>query len=131
MDPASRARVGTAHLAPTQPHIEQGGTRQPLPWCTAAVTEHEVSDMTMTRQEVLALPVTVDLMTTARALGIGRSMAYEMARSGTYPIPLFPVGRRYRATRVDLLAALGITDEDSAPVLDPGAEATRRSGRAA
>lgn len=66
--------------------------------------------MSMTRDEVLALPVTVDLLTTARALGIGRSMAYEMARAGTYPVPLFKVGKRYRAMRADLLAVLGVAD---------------------
>jgi hypothetical protein len=66
--------------------------------------------MSMTRDEVLALPVTVDLLTTAHALGIGRSMAYEMARTGTYPVPLFKVGQRYRAMRADLLAVLGIAD---------------------
>lgn len=66
--------------------------------------------MSMTRDEVLALPVTVDLLTTARALGISRNMAYEMAHQGTYPIPLYNVGRRYRAMRADLLAVLGIAD---------------------
>lgn len=66
--------------------------------------------MSMTRAEVLALPVTVDLLTTARALGIGRTTAYEMAREGTYPIPLYNVGQRYRAMRADLLAVLGIAD---------------------
>ena len=66
--------------------------------------------MSMTRDEVLALPVTVDILTTARALGIGRSMAYEMAREGTYPVPLYSVGKRYRAMRADLLAVLGVSD---------------------
>jgi excisionase family DNA binding protein len=66
--------------------------------------------MSMTREEVLALPVTVDLLTTARALGIGRSTAYELARRGEYPLRLYRVGQRYRATRADLLAALNIDD---------------------
>ena len=39
--------------------------------------------MSMTEEEVLALPVTVDLMTTARALGIGRTRAYELARTAS------------------------------------------------
>lgn len=71
--------------------------------------------MSMTRDEVLALPVTVDLLTTARALGIGRSMAYEMAHEGTYPVPLFNVGKRYRAMRADLLAVLGVADAVPGP----------------
>lgn len=66
------------------------------------------TDSGMTTDEALALPVTVDLLTTARALGIGRSLAYEMARADTYPIPLFKAGTRYRARRADLLAYLGL-----------------------
>lgn len=81
--------------------------------------------MSMTRDEVLALPVTVDLLTTARALGIGRSMAYEMARAGTYPVPLFNVGRRYRAMRADLLAVLGLVDAPDTARADRSVEDER------
>jgi hypothetical protein len=75
--------------------------------------------MAMTREEVLALPVTVDLLTTAKALGIGRSMAYELAQRGEYPLPLYRVGQRYRATRADLLATLGIQDDQLPTIDDP------------
>jgi hypothetical protein len=34
----------------------------------------------LTRAELLALPVVVDVPTAARALGLGRSTAYELAR---------------------------------------------------
>ncbi len=63
-----------------------------------------------TVEEVLALPVTVDLMTTARALGISKTVAYQLARMGRYPVPLYRVGARYRCLRSVLLTYLGITD---------------------
>jgi hypothetical protein len=66
--------------------------------------------MSMTKEEVLALPVTVDLLTTARALGISRNLAYDMARAGEYPVKLYKVGTRYRCLRIHLLEALGIPD---------------------
>lgn len=65
----------------------------------------------MSKEDALGLPVTVDLMTTARALGISRSLAYHLAATDEYPIKLYKVGNRYRATRADLLAYLGISED--------------------
>jgi hypothetical protein len=39
----------------------------------------------MTRAELLDLPVTVSIATAARALGLGRSTAYELARRDEFP----------------------------------------------
>ncbi|MDQ1250333.1 MAG: hypothetical protein QG597_4712 [Actinomycetota bacterium] len=69
-----------------------------------------VAPAPFTVQEVLALPVTVDLMTTARALGISKTVAYHLARTGQYPVPLYRVGARYRCLRSTLLVHLGIAD---------------------
>jgi excisionase family DNA binding protein len=69
----------------------------------------------MTEQEVLELPVTIDLLTSARALGISRSEAYILARSGRFPVPTYRVGNRYRIRRSDLLTFLRITDPASGP----------------
>jgi excisionase family DNA binding protein len=63
-----------------------------------------------TVEQVLALPVTVDLMTTARVLGISRTTAYELVRTGRYPVRLYKVGTRYRCLRSTLLEHLGIAD---------------------
>jgi predicted DNA-binding transcriptional regulator AlpA len=60
------------------------------------------------RDELLALPATVDLVTAARALGIGRTTAYQLARAGEFPIPVLRLGARYRVVTSGLLAALGI-----------------------
>jgi hypothetical protein len=62
----------------------------------------------MSRAELLALPPTTDLPTAARALGIGRTTAYQLARAGEFPTPVLRLGARYRVVTSGLLAALGI-----------------------
>lgn len=58
--------------------------------------------------ELLALPVMVNLDTANRALGIGRTKGFALARTGQYPVPLKRIGNEYRVARADLLAYLGI-----------------------
>jgi hypothetical protein len=65
----------------------------------------------MTRAELLALPVTVDIATAARALGLGRSTCYELARRGAFPCRVLRVGCSYRVPTADLLRVLGIVNE--------------------
>jgi predicted site-specific integrase-resolvase len=60
-------------------------------------------------EEVAALPVVVDLVTAAHALGMGRTSAYEAARRGDFPVPVMRVGRRYRVVTAHLQALLGVT----------------------
>jgi hypothetical protein len=86
------------------PTVRQGVHREPR-------SEPEAP---FTVAEVLALPVTVDLMTTARALGISKTVAYQLARAGQYPVPLYRVGVRYRCLRSTLLTHLGIADPTAA-----------------
>jgi predicted DNA-binding transcriptional regulator AlpA len=62
----------------------------------------------MSHAEMLALPVAVDLPTAARALNLGRTRAYDLAKRGEFPVPLLRLGVQYRARRADLLALLGI-----------------------
>lgn len=50
----------------------------------------------LTRAELLALPVTVDVPTAARALGLGRSTAYELARRDEFPCRVLRIGSSYR-----------------------------------
>jgi hypothetical protein len=73
--------------------------------------------------ELLALPVVVDLRTAARALGIGRNNAYQLAASGTFPCPIQRYGPQYRITRADLFRALGL---NPAMVEPPGEPAEDR-----
>jgi len=62
----------------------------------------------MTEAEVLALPAAVDLATAGRALGIGRTKAFELAREGRFPVKVLQVGEKFRVPRTALLEALDI-----------------------
>ena len=69
----------------------------------------------MSEEELLALPVTVDMETAGRAFRMGRTKAYELARSGEFPCKVLPCGRRLVVTKAALLAALGIDWRPSVP----------------
>jgi len=62
----------------------------------------------MTREELLALPVAIDLDTCNRALGLGRSKGYELAKRGQYPCRVLRLGKAYRVVTADLLDLLGL-----------------------
>ena len=62
----------------------------------------------LTRAQLLALPVTVDVPTAALALGLGRSTAYDLARRGKFPCRILRIGSSYRVPTADLLRVLGI-----------------------
>ncbi|WP_331450562.1 hypothetical protein [Streptomyces prasinus] len=61
----------------------------------------------MSRDELLALPVAVDLDTGNRSLGLGRSKGYELAKRGEYPCKVLRLGNAYRVVTADLLELLG------------------------
>lgn len=67
----------------------------------------------MTRDELLALPASVDIVTAGRAFGIGRTTAYSLARSGEFPCKVIRAGKAYRAITADLHRVLHITPETS------------------
>jgi len=62
----------------------------------------------MSREELLELPAAVDLETGNRALGLGRSKGYELAKQGLYPCKVLRLGNAYRVVTADLLALLGL-----------------------
>jgi predicted DNA-binding transcriptional regulator AlpA len=62
----------------------------------------------LTRAELLALPAVVDVATAARALSLGRSTAYELARRDEFPCRVLRIGSSYRIPTADLLQVLGI-----------------------
>ena len=55
---------------------------------------------------------TVDLMTAARALGLGRTKAYELARRDEFPCRLIRIGGIYRVPTAGLLELLGVSAEE-------------------
>ncbi|MCX5342664.1 hypothetical protein [Streptomyces atratus] len=62
----------------------------------------------MSREELLELSAAVDLETGNRALGLGRSKGYELAKRGLYPCKVLRLGNAYRVVTADLLALLGL-----------------------
>jgi len=55
---------------------------------------------------------TVDLMTAAAALGLGRTKAYELARRAQFPCRVIRIGEVYRVPTSGLLELLGVAPED-------------------
>ncbi len=62
----------------------------------------------LTREELLALPAVTDIVTAGRALGLGRTLAHELARRGQFPVPVLRAGRVYRVPTARLLELLAI-----------------------
>jgi hypothetical protein len=60
----------------------------------------------------LRASATVDLMTAARALGLGRTKAYELARREQFPCRVIRIGEHYRIPTAGLLELLGVTAEE-------------------
>jgi uncharacterized phage protein gp47/JayE len=67
-----------------------------------------MNQLEMSIDELLALPVSVDLVTAGRCFGIGRTKAFELAQRGEFPCRVIRVGVRYRVPRSALIGALGI-----------------------
>lgn len=81
----------------------------------------DVAKEGLTRAELLALPVVVDVTTAAKALGLGRSTAYELARRDEFPCPVLRVGGSYRIPTAGLLRVLGIEPPAIRDVAPPSA----------
>lgn len=67
-------------------------------------------DLSMTMDQLLALPVSVDLVTAGRAFGFGRSKAFELVKAGDFPCRVIRVGVRFRVPRSALFEVLGVKD---------------------
>ena len=78
---------------PAEPDDERTGTM------TSTMNDHPV--------DLATLPPTVDLVTAARLLGIGRTVAYELVRDGRWPTPIIRAGRKIRVPTAPLKALLG------------------------
>ncbi|GAA2925119.1 hypothetical protein GCM10020221_21360 [Streptomyces thioluteus] len=68
----------------------------------------------MAHDELMGLPAAVPLAVANRALSIGRTTGYGMAKRGTYPVRVLRCGRRYRVTRYDLHRYRGLAESDAA-----------------
>jgi excisionase family DNA binding protein len=66
---------------------------------------------TMSRDELLSLPPAVGLDVVAKALNIGRTTCYQLARAGELPVPVLRLGAQYRVASQELLRVLGMGSE--------------------
>jgi hypothetical protein len=78
----------------------------------------------MTPAEIRTLPATVDVATAGRALGIGRTKAYQLARDGEFPCRLLHLGCTYRVVTADLLTVLGLAPGTESAVGERTGQAT-------
>ncbi|URN08538.1 helix-turn-helix domain-containing protein [Actinomadura madurae] len=60
----------------------------------------------MTQEELAALPTTTTIETAARALGLGRTRAYQLARENRFPCKVIRIGTTYRVITADLQRTL-------------------------
>ncbi len=67
-----------------------------------------MNQLEMSLDELLSLPVSVDLTTAGRAFGIGRTKSFELARQGRFPVKVISVGAKYRVSRTAIFEALGL-----------------------
>lgn len=62
----------------------------------------------MSREELLSLPVAVDVLTAGRAFGLGRNTTYELIQAGQFPVKVQQLGKGVRRVLAsDLQEALG------------------------
>jgi hypothetical protein len=65
----------------------------------------------MSIEELRAMPAAVPLAMACRALGIGTTKGYRLAREDTFPVRLLPVGNaKYRAPKSAILEYLGVSE---------------------
>ena len=62
----------------------------------------------MTHDELLALPSVLDVLTAGRVLGIGRSLAYELVRTGAWPTTVLRIGKLIKIPTAPLLRLLDL-----------------------
>jgi hypothetical protein len=51
--------------------------------------------------------MTTDVETAAAIVGIGRTKAYELAKTGEFPVTVLRIGRRYVVPVASILTLLG------------------------
>ncbi|MFJ3229885.1 DNA-binding protein [Streptomyces sp. NPDC086787] len=64
---------------------------------------------TMTLDELLALPPTVNVTTAARALGIGVHKAYKLIKEGSFPVQTLSMGSTVKVPTAALWRVLEVT----------------------
>lgn len=74
---------------------------------------------------IAALPPALDLPAAAHLLGISRTSAYELVRTGEWPSPVLRLGHRIKIPTQPLLELLGLSTVESG---GSGAEPRSQAG---
>lgn len=67
------------------------------------------ASLQMTEDQVRGLPAVVDVPTAAAVLGVGRTAAYELIRTGSWPTPVLRLGKLIRIPTAPLLELVGVS----------------------
>lgn len=67
------------------------------------------ASLRLTQEQIRALPPVVDVPTAAAVLGVGRTAAYELIRSGEWPTPVLRLGKLIRIPTAPLLELVGVS----------------------
>ncbi|MEU0272299.1 DNA-binding protein [Streptomyces sp. NPDC006307] len=78
------------------------------------MTQTAAPAQAMTTRDLLDLPPTIDLETAGRAFGIGRTLAYDLARTDNFPCKVLRTGRLFRVVTADMLRVLQVPSPESA-----------------
>jgi hypothetical protein len=97
----SLSRTGTA--ATTKDAVPTDEWQQ----ATGREAATESTDRAWTIESIRGLGMTTDVETAASILGFGRTKAYELAKSGDFPVRLLRIGRRYVVPVPAILRLLG------------------------
>lgn len=82
-----------------------------------------------TAERIHALGVVTDLPTAAKVFGLGRALAYQLARDGQFPVPVLRVGNRYRVAVAAILTALHLPATPTTTTATAAGPATAADGR--
>jgi hypothetical protein len=86
---------------------------------TTPNTDNPAADGVWTEERIRTLGAVTDLPTAAQIFGLGRALAYHLARTGTFPVPVIRAGHLYRVPVAPILATLHLTGGND---LTPAAE---------
>jgi hypothetical protein len=76
------------------------------------MTAHHNSHRIWTAEAVRQLGLTTDLNTAAEIIGIGRTLAYDLAKKGNFPVRILRIGGRVLVPVPELLRYVGASSED-------------------
>ncbi|MFG1953913.1 helix-turn-helix transcriptional regulator [Micromonospora sp. NPDC048830] len=82
-----------------------------------------------TAERIRALGAVTDLATAARIFGLSRSVAYDLAKRGQFPVPVLRFGSRYRVPVAAILHALHLPAADDLEPASPPPDGDLIPGR--